>query len=185
MSSDVLRTLPRPHPTDAMTVQIRDARRADLAAVAAIYTHFVLETTITFNTAVLTPRAWTDRFEREIEPGPYELLVAEVDGHVAGYALTGQFRPKPAYQHSVEVSIYIAPDQVQAGLGTKLYAELTRRLDANPSVHRAYALIALPNDRSVAFHERFGFEHRGTLTECGHKFDRWLDVAFHERDCDG
>jgi len=168
-----------------MTVVVRDAIAADLPAVAAIYTHFVLETTITFNTSVVTPRAWTDRFHLEIVDGIHELLVAEVDGHVAGYAVTGAFRPKPAYRHSVEVTIYIAPDQVDNGLGTLLYDELMRRLDANPEIHRAYALIALPNDRSIVFHEKFGFVHRGTLTECGFKFDRWLDVAFHERGCDG
>lgn len=168
-----------------MTAMIRDAVSADLPAVAAIYTHYVLETTITFNTSVVTPRAWTERFANEIDGGPHELLVAEVDGHVAGYAVTGAFRPKPAYRHSVEVSIYLAPDHLDRGLGVPLYEELMERLDANPEVHRAYALIALPNDRSVRFHERFGFVHRGTLTECGFKFDKWLDVAFHERACDG
>ncbi|MDX1510836.1 MAG: GNAT family N-acetyltransferase [Nitriliruptorales bacterium] len=168
-----------------MTVVVRDATEADLPGVAAIYTHFVLETTITFNTSVVTPRAWTERFANEIDGGPHELLVAEVDGHVAGYAVTGTFRPKPAYRHSVEVTIYVAPDQVDNRLGTQLYEELMRRLDANPDVHRAYALVALPNDRSIAFHEKFGFVHRGTLTECGYKFDRWLDVSFFERACDG
>lgn len=168
-----------------MTTIVRDATAADLPAVAAIYTHYVLETTITFNTSVVTPAAWTQRFHDEIERGMHELLVAEVDGHVAGYAVTGAFRPKPAYRHSLEVSIYLAPDHVDRRLGVQLYEELLRRLDANPEVHRAYALIALPNDRSVAFHERFGFVHRGTLTECGFKFDKWLDVAFHERACDG
>lgn len=168
-----------------MTVVVRDATATDLSAVAAIYTHYVLETTITFNTSVVTPRAWTDRFHTEIEGGVHQLLVAEVDGHVAGYTVTGAFRPKPAYRHSIEVSIYLAPDQVDLGLGTLLFDELMRRLDDNPDVHRAYALIALPNDRSIAFHERFGFVHRGTLTECGFKFDKWLDVAFHERACDG
>jgi phosphinothricin acetyltransferase len=163
------------------TVTVRDAMSADLPAVAAIYTHYVLRTTTTFNTQVRTPREWTQRFEREIASGRYHLLVAELDGAVAGYTETQQFRPKPAYDRSLELSIYVAPDATGAGLGGALYGALLRRLEADERFHRAYSIIALPNDASIAFHERWGFVHRGTLTEAGHKFGRYLDVAYYER----
>jgi len=159
---------------------VRDATLGDLPAVAAIYTHYVLRTTITFNTQVRTPREWTERFERDVLAGPYELLVAEVDGAITGYVETQRFRPKPAYDRSVELSIYVAPDAEGSGTGGALFGELFDRL-ADTDFHRAYSVIALPNVRSVRFHERWGFVHRGTLTEAGHKFGRYLDVAFYER----
>lgn len=162
------------------TVAVRDATPADLPAVAAIYTHYVLRTTITFNTQVLTPREWTDRFARDVVDGPYHLLVATRDDQVAGYVETQAFRPKPAYDRSIELSIYVAPDAQGGGVGAALYEELFGRL-VDSDFHRAYSVIALPNDGSVRFHERFGFVHRGTLTEAGHKFGRYLDVAFYER----
>jgi phosphinothricin acetyltransferase len=166
--------------TPVTKIVVRDAKPADLPAVAAIYTHYVLRTTITFNTQVRTPREWTERYESDIADGPYDLLVAERDGEVHGYVETSQFRPKPAYDRSLELSVYVAPDAVAAGLGSALYRELFDRLVDSP-FHRAYSIIALPNDHSVAFHERWGFVHRGTLTEAGHKFGRYLDVAFYER----
>jgi phosphinothricin acetyltransferase len=159
---------------------VRDATAADLPAVAAIYTHYVLRTTITFNTEVRTPREWTDRFEGQVRAGPYDLLVAERDGIASGYVETGPFRPKPAYGRSIELSIYVAPDAQGSGAGGALYGELFRRL-AGREYHRAYSVIALPNESSVRFHERWGFVHRGTLSEAGHKFGRYLDVAFYER----
>lgn len=159
---------------------VRDATTADLPAVAAIYTHYVLNTTTTFNTQVRTPREWTDRFEGEVRHGPYHLLVAEVDRMVVGYVETQRFRPKPAYDRSLELSIYVAPDTQSRGTGGALLGELLRRLDGT-AFHRLYSIIALPNDTSVRFHERWGFAHRGTLTEAGHKFGRYLDVAFYER----
>jgi phosphinothricin acetyltransferase len=164
------------------TVSVRDATPADLPAVAAIYTHYVLRTTITFNTQVRTPREWTERFEADIATGRYHLLVAELDGVVAGYTETVRFRPKPAYDRSLELSIYVAPDATGAGLGGALYRQLLRRLEADERFHRAYSIIALPNDASIAFHERWGFVHRGTLSEAGHKFGRYLDVAYYERE---
>lgn len=159
----------------------RDADTTDLPAVAAIYTHYVLNTTTTFNTQVRTPREWIDRYETEIRVGRYHLLVAEVAGVVAGYVETQRFRPKPAYDRSLELSIYVAPDAVGAGVGAALYSALFARLDGDERFHRAYSIIALPNDASVAFHERWGFVHRGTLHEAGHKFGRYLDVAYYER----
>ena len=163
-------------------VPVRDATTADLPAVAAIYTHYVLRTTMTFNTEVRTPREWVERFEGSVAVGHHRLLVAEVAGVVAGYVETQQFRPKPAYDRSVELSVYVAPDAVGAGVGAALYRELLLRLDADERFHRAYSIIALPNDASVAFHERWGFVHRGTLNEAGHKFGRYLDVAYYERE---
>lgn len=160
---------------------VRDATPSDLPGVAAIYTHYVLRTTITFNTQVKTPREWTERFERDITTGRYHLLVAELDGTIAGYTETQRFRPKPAYDRSLELSIYVAPDATGAGIGGALYGELLGRLEADERFHRAYSIIALPNDSSIAFHERWGFVHRGTLSEAGHKFGRYLDVAYYER----
>jgi phosphinothricin acetyltransferase len=167
-------------PSSTAGVVVRDAAPGDLPAVAAIYTHYVLNTTITFNTQVRTPREWTERYREQVVEGPYTLLVAELDGTVAGYVESQAFRPKPAYDRSIELSIYVAPDAQGSGAGSALYGELFRRLAGGP-FHRAYSVIALPNDSSVRFHERWGFVHRGTLTEAGHKFGRYLDVAFYER----
>jgi phosphinothricin acetyltransferase len=161
---------------------VRDATADDLPAVAAIYTHYVLRTATTFNTEVRTPREWLERFA-QVTDGPYDLLVATRDGEVAGYVETQAFRPKPAYHRSVELSVYVAPDATGGGVGAALFRELLARLDAS-AFHRAYSVIALPNEGSTTFHERFGFVHRGTLTQAGHKFGRYLDVAFYERDLD-
>ncbi len=149
--------------------------------MAAIYTHYVLRTTMTFNTEVRTPRQWQERFDGNIVAGPYHLLVAEVAGVVAGYVETQPFRPKPAYARSAELSVYVAPDGIGRGLGGALYRRLLGDLAADERFHRAYAIVALPNDTSVVFHERHGFHCKGVLSEAGFKFGRYLDVAYYER----
>jgi phosphinothricin acetyltransferase len=162
-------------------VVVRDATPEDLPAVAAIYTHYTLRTTITVNTEVRSPREWRQRFEDNVVNGPYDLVVAERDGVIAGFVETQRFRPKPAYDRSVELSVYVAPDGVGHGIGNQLYGTVLARLGAQGRMHRAFAIIALPNDASTAFHERHGFVHRGTLTEAGFKFGQYLDIAYYER----
>ena len=108
------------------------------------------------------------------------LLVAELDGGVAGFATSSVFRERAAYSRSVETSVYCDPSATGRGLGTALYTGLFALL-ATEELHRAYAGIALPNDASEALHRRFGFREVGTYTEVGHKLDQWWDVRWYER----
>jgi phosphinothricin acetyltransferase len=164
-----------------MSISVRHATPDDLPTVAAIYTHYTLRTTTTFNIEVRSPREWRDRYHGQVVEGPYDLLVAEDDGTVVGFVETQRFRPKAAYDRTGEISVYVSPDALGRGVGGLLFDALIARLDADPRFHRAFSIIALPNEASIALHERFGFVHRGTLTEAGFKFGRYLDVAYYER----
>lgn len=164
-----------------MSIAVRDATVADLPTITAIYTHYTLKTTATFNIEVRSPREWRDRFQQHIVDGPYDLMVAEEDGAVVGFVETQRFRPKAAYDRSVEISVYASPDAQGRGVGALLFAALFARLEGDERFHRAFSIIALPNAASIALHERFGFVHRGTLTEAGFKFGQYLDVAYYER----
>jgi phosphinothricin acetyltransferase len=162
---------------------VRAGTADDLPSVAAIYTHYVLNTSTTFHTQVRTPAEWRERHRVHVAEGPYHLLVGEVDGAVVGYCETLPFRPKPAYFPSIELSIYVAPGSVGLGVGGHLLAALFEQL-RDSAFHRLFSIITLPNEPSVAFHRHHGFVHRGTLTEAGRKFDQWWDVAFYEKALD-
>ena len=97
-----------------------------------------------------------------------------------GYACSGEFKSKPAYASSVEVSVYVAPDNQQQGVGQQLYAALLPLLDA-AQVHRCYAGIALPNPGSIRLHQQHGFSEIAHLSEVGYKFDRYWDVIWMQR----
>src|SRR5206468_221652 len=112
--------------------------------------------------------------------GRHRVLVAVRDGAIAGYATSSRFRPKPAYETSIETSIYLAADATGGGIGTRLYEELFRCVRGE-DVHRAYAGIALPNPASLALHDRFGFKKVAHFTEQGRKFERYWDVAWFEK----
>ena len=161
---------------------IRPGTEQDLPALVEIYNHYVQTTHITFDTepfTVDTRRPWLEHFA---ETGCHRLLVAERAGRPVGYASSLPFRDKPAYDRSVETTIYLEAGAVGAGLGERLYGVLLEELRADPLAHRAYAGVALPNTRSIALHERMGFEPVGTFREAGYKFDTFWDVSWLELD---
>jgi phosphinothricin acetyltransferase len=145
-----------------------------------IYNHFVLHTAASFEIDPWTTEARGAWFRQYETSGPHRLLVAEIDGAVAGFATSSVFRPRAAYSRSVETSVYCDPASTGRGLGTALYTQLFALLTGE-DLHRAYAGIALPNDASEALHRRFGFREVGTYTEVGRKLDRWWDVRWYER----
>jgi phosphinothricin acetyltransferase len=161
-------------------ITIRRAVQDDLAALLAIYNHYVLATPITFD---LKPKTLAERqvwFDTFAASGRYQCFVAVVDGAPIGWASSGRFREKAAYDTSVEMSVYLAPALQRKGLGHRLYATLFAAL-AGEDIHRAYGGITLPNAGSVGLHEAFGFTCIGIQREVGRKFDKFWDVALYER----
>jgi phosphinothricin acetyltransferase len=159
---------------------LRRGREADLADLVAIYNHYVRETAITFDVEPYTEegrRPWLLEFA---ETGRHQLFVAERAGAVVGYACTRRFRDKAAYDTTLETSVYLAPDACGKGLGRALYERLFAAL-AGVDAHRLMAGITLPNEASVALHERFGFTPVGVMREVGRKFERYWDVLWMER----
>lgn len=152
----------------------------DLEAINELYNHYILTTAITFD---LQPRStqWRREWFAKFRPtGPHRLLVARSGGVFAGYASSSQYRPKAAYDTSVETSIYLGPDHTGRGLGKELYGALFKILE-DEGIHRAYAGVTLPNPVSVRLHERCGFKQVAYFTQQGFKFGRFWDVAWYER----
>ncbi|MGA7077716.1 MAG: N-acetyltransferase family protein [Terriglobales bacterium] len=164
--------------TEALT--IRTAERRDLARITEIYNYYVLNTPVTFDVEPYTVErreAWFAQFN---STGRHRLIVAEENGIVMGYAGTTRFRPKAAYETTVETTVYCAPEAIGRGLGKRLYAELFAVLKGE-DVHRFVAVYVLPNPATEALHRRFGFREVGVLSENGRKFGKYWDVCWVER----
>jgi phosphinothricin acetyltransferase len=159
---------------------IRSARPSDLPRLVEIYNHYIAQTPITFDIEPVTleqRRSWLEQFGAM---GRHRLLVAEAAGVLVGYAGTHAFRTKQAYETTVETTIYCAPDAVGQGIGRALYTALFDALRAE-DIHSFIAGITLPNQASIALHERVGFTLSGTMHAVGRKFDRYWDVGWYEK----
>jgi len=161
-------------------IHIRAATPADLACLTEIYNHYVVNTPVTFDLEPYTVErrvAWFDQFGLS---GRYRLLVAEENGVVTGYTGTTRFRPKAAYETTVETTIYCVPEAAGKGIGTQLYSALFKAI-AQEDIHRIVAGYTMPNPASEALHRKFGFEPVGIFRENGRKFGRYWDVAWLQR----
>jgi L-amino acid N-acyltransferase YncA len=157
---------------------IRNADIHDAISIAEIYNHYVLRSHATFEIDPIE----IDEMERRIEnclTRALPFLVAAVDDEIRGYACAQPYKPRAAYQHSVEISVYVSPTATANGIGTALYTTLFDKL-ADSGVHAVIAGISLPNDSSVRLHEKFGMSKVAHFREVGRKFDRWIDVGYWE-----
>jgi phosphinothricin acetyltransferase len=155
---------------------VRPATAADAEAIARIYNHYVAHTVITFEEeAVSVP----DMAARIAEARSLSLpwLVAVVDGAIVGYAYARRWRPRSAYRYSAETTIYLERGYEGRHIGTTLYSALLPLLRER-GMHVAIGGVALPNDASIALHEKLGFERVATFRQVGFKHDRWVDVTY-------
>ena len=161
-------------------IQIRAATRLDLPRLTEIYNHYVVRTPVTFDIEAYTPERRTVWFEQFSPDGRYRLMVAEKNNEVMGYAGTTRFRPKAAYDTTVETTIYCAVGGIGKGIGGALYSALFEAI-ASEDIRTIVAGYTLPNPASAALHARFGFKTVGIFHENGRKFGRYWDVAWVER----
>lgn len=154
---------------------IRPARRDDARACLEIYGPIVAGTHTSFEAEVPSVSAFGERIAATTRTHPW--LVAVSDDDVAGFAYARPHRERAAYRFSVEVSVFVGEGFRRSGVGRRLYAELLDTL-RRQGYYNAYAVISLPNETSVAFHESLGFALAGVFRKTGYKFGRWYDVGW-------
>jgi L-amino acid N-acyltransferase YncA len=161
-----------------MELRIRPVALTDAAAILDIYSPYIKNTVMTFETQIPSVEEFAARIDGIRSRYPY--LVCEAGGKVAGYAYASQHQARSAYRYSVDVSIYVAPKHHHKGVGKALYRSLFDALKGY-DFYTAYAGITVPNEASVGLHKGFGFHEVGTYHNVGYKMGRWLDVVWLEK----
>lgn len=159
-------------------VTVRDAKREDAEACAAIYAPYVTDSVITFELKPPTVEEMAARIA--VAKVRHSWLILEDAGQVVGYAYGSEFKSRAAYRWSCEVSVYLEVARTRSGGGRMLYEALFERL-AYRGYRTAIAGMTLPNAASEGLHRAMGFELVGIYRKIGWKHDAWHDVAFMQR----
>lgn len=154
-------------------ISIRNVQLNDAEQMLGIYAPYILENAVSFEIVVPSVEEFKSRIESYSKKFPW--LVAIHKEEVVGYAYASTYREREAYKFNVETSVYIKPNFQQKGVAALLYADLFQKLK-DQNIHQAFAVITLPNPKSIAFHKAMGFESFATYEEVGFKFNQWHDV---------
>ncbi len=160
-----------------MHITVRAAEPRDAAPIAAIYNQAVVGSTATFDTERQTAEARSVWLEGR--PAHHPVLVAELDGAVVGWASFSAWSPRPAYDATVEISIYVDGAHRGLGIGPRLGRELIERAPAL-GIRTILSRVCTENEASIRMGERLGFTPVGVMHQVGRKFGRWLDVLVAE-----
>lgn len=163
-------------------MQIRQVTESDAAAIVAIYNAYVRETVISFETQEVGVAEMQARIRDKLEK--HDWIVGEVGGALVGYAYYGTFRPRHAYAHTVESTVYLGSEHIGKGYGRRLYTELIASAQAR-GYREMVGVIALPNPASILLHQRVGFWEVGVLKGVGHKLGGYVDVAIWQKSLAG
>lgn len=162
---------------------IRSATKEDVPTILEIFNDNILHSTAIYMYREQTFEQRLEWFEQKQAKGE-PLFVFEVDGEVAGYATYGSFRAYPAYQYTVEHSVYVHKNHYKKGIATKLMHVLINHATEH-EVKTMVAGIDKENEASIVIHEKLGFTYSGTIRNAGYKFNRWLDLVFYQLDLQG
>ncbi|HYL93756.1 MAG TPA: GNAT family N-acetyltransferase [Alphaproteobacteria bacterium] len=162
-------------------IKTRPAVVADLTRLTEIHNHYVVNTPVTFDLESFTPEQRMPWFHEHSDGRRYRMIVAEdSEAGVVGYAASGRFRNKAAYDTTVELSIACSPIATGKGVGKLLYNALLAAI-AEEDIHLLVAGITQPNAASNALHKSFGFTPVGTFGQVGRKFGKYWDVLWLQR----
>jgi len=162
------------------TLIVRDSQSQDVADIQRIYAHHVLHGTASFEEVAPDAAEIAARRQAVVDFGaPY--LVAEFNGTVRGFAYAYTFRPRSAYRHPVENSIYVEPAATGNGIGSLLLSRLIERCTALGYRQMIAVIGGQDNAASVRLHRRLGFVPAGQLKSTGVKFGAWLDTVLMQR----
>lgn len=169
--------------TEARRPILRDADDRDIPAVREIYAHHVLHGTASFEQTPPDLGEMTRRW-RSITDAGLPFIVADLEHRVCGFGYAGPFRPRPAYRHTLEDSVYVGADCLRMGVGSVLLRRLIERC-SHGRYRRMVAVVGdSGNTASISLHEKYGFRVDGRLPEVGRKFGRWLDIVLLSRSLD-
>jgi L-amino acid N-acyltransferase YncA len=161
------------------TTLVRAATARDAAPIAAIYNHYIAESIATFEESTVTEAEMTARIAR-VQSSALPWLVAESGERVIGYAYAAPWMSRSAYRFSAEITVYLDPRCVGNGIGSALYGRLLPILGTR-RIHSVIGGIALPNDASVALHEKFDMRKVAHFEAVGFKFGHWIDVGYWQQ----
>lgn len=151
---------------------------SDTKAILNIYSPYVLNSDVTFECTVPTIEEFHLRIKHYAEQFPY--IVYEIDGMIVGYAYAGKQREREAFQWNCETSVYVNEKFQRQGIAEKLYKVLLKILTVQ-GYKTAYACITYPNDKSIAFHNKFEFKETALFKNTGYKLGKWRDAIWLEK----
>ena len=157
-------------------ITYENALPSDSAGMLKIYSSFITDSVVSFETEVPTEVEFASRIKQYTEKYPW-LKATDENGNIVGYAYASTYRERAAYRFCCEVSVYVHPNFQKLGVAQQLYDILFNELES-AGITNAYAVIALPNEKSVGFHTKMGFKPFAVFEKVGFKFNQWIDVQW-------
>ena len=131
--------------------------------IVKIYNSSIPSRLATADTEPVTIESKKEWFKQH-NPKIRSLWILEKDDKLIAWISLTDFKDRPAYQKTVEISLYVSPEFQGKGYGEKLLKKMIEKCP-NFGVENLIGLVFGHNNKSIKPAEKFGFEEWGFLPE--------------------
>lgn len=159
-------------------IEFKDVNENDYAAILNVYNYYIKNSTATFHMHELS--------EQEIKASlpknhkVYKTYTIWFNSEFCGYCYINYWKPRHAYDLSVELTLYIKPEFQGKGIGRQTL-EFLEQTSKQKGLKNLLGVITLENTASIKLFEKMGYEKVGHLKNIGEKFGRVLDVVTYQK----
>lgn len=143
-------------------MKLVSATISDLPEIVKIYNETIASRQVTADLVEVTVESKRNWFHNHTKNRP--LLVAKINEEICGWVSFTPFKERPAYDKTLELSIYISTNYRKKGIGTKIMAEVLSTAQ-KLQIETLIAVIFAHNLPSLALFNKFEFSCWGHLPE--------------------
>ena len=164
-----------------MKVKKYNFTKNEISKALKIYNYFIENSFSNFEEKKLSKTTF-ELLLTKIRKNKLPIILAIKDNDVIGLAFVNKFREKSGYRFSYEHSIYVNPNFINKGYGSKILKELIKICKTIKKIRNLIAVIgAKDNFASIKIHKKNGFHYIGTIKKAGFKKNKWIDSIYMQK----
>lgn len=164
-----------------MRVKTKDFTENEISKALKIYNYFIENSFSNFEEKKLSKLIFNSLLKK-IKKNKLPFILGILDKEVISLAFVNNFREKSGYRFSFEHSIYVHPNFINNGYGSKMLKELVKECKKNKKIKNLIAVIGGKNNfASLEIHKKNGFNYIGTIKKAGFKKNKWIDSIYMQK----
>jgi len=161
-----------------MKIHFVDLTESDFKLIKDIYDYYIENSTATYYTEKIPIKELKEFIP--IRHKKYKSFLIMIDNECCGFCYLSQYKKRPAYDRTAEISVYLRPEYTGRGIGKEVLKHLEKVAKKN-GISVLIGIISGDNENSIKLFEKNRYEKCAHFKQIGEKFNKILDVVSYQK----